>query len=227
MLPTIHISQSGSILFMFSAAFLGGVVSSLSPCSLSSLPLIASYIFGPGDTSTAKKTVNVLSFISGLSVVLSTMGIISAYAGKAIGAYSNPVITLMFASFILVMGLQLLELIELPMPVLIKSIPQNKLGHSLIYAFFMGGLFAIISSPCATPILLSIVSLSSFKSNAITGASLLFAYSMGQGAVILLFAVLLSGMRSRFLKNYSSIAQKAGGISLLIAAMYLYYLVLF
>lgn len=227
MLSAIHISQTDSILFMFLAAFLGGVVSSLSPCSLSSLPLIASYAFGTGDTSIAKKTVNVLFFICGLSVVLSTMGILSAYAGKAIGAYSNPIITLIFASFILAMGLQLLDLIELPMPVLVKSIPQNKRGNTLIYAFFLGGLFAIVSSPCATPILLSIVSLSSFKANAVTGAVLLFAYSMGQGSVILLFSVLLSGMRSRFLKNYSSIAQKAGGISLIIAAMYLYYLVLF
>ena len=47
--------QTGEFSLIFlAAAFLGGVIASLSPCSLGVLPIIAAYVGGYGEKTTAK-----------------------------------------------------------------------------------------------------------------------------------------------------------------------------
>ena len=62
-----------SLLFLL-ISFLGGVLASISPCSIGVLPLIIGYVGGYGDTNKLKTFLQLLSFVLGLSFVLSAIG---------------------------------------------------------------------------------------------------------------------------------------------------------
>lgn len=49
-----------SMLILFGASFLGGLISSISPCSLSMLPLIIGYIGGYSDAKPLKTLVQMV-----------------------------------------------------------------------------------------------------------------------------------------------------------------------
>ncbi len=209
--------------WIFPAVFAGGVISSISPCTLGILPIVIGYIGGYSDNTTKKTVIQLLFFILGLSMVLTTLGIIAAFTGKTLGFHTNPYLGLILSSLILVMGLTLLEVIEVPMPVLISQMPQNKSNNVFLYPVLLGGAFAIASTPCATPILAGIMAYASFKANLVQGGILLFLYALGQSLIILfvgLFASLFKKMT--YIRNYSYLINKFSGVVLILASAFLY-----
>lgn len=203
--------------------FIGGIVSSLSPCTLGILPVIMGYIGGYSENTTKRTIIQVLCFVFGLSVVLTTLGMIAAVTGKALGFHVNPVFGLVLSSLILIMGLSLLEIIEVPMPALIKQMPKNSNNNLILYPIVLGGTFALASTPCSTPILAGIMAYASFKSNLLFGGMLLFSYALGQ-SVILVFAGLFTSMFKKVsaVKTFSGYFNKFSGVILIAAALFLY-----
>ncbi len=224
----IFTEQAGQIsLWILFAVFAGGIISSVSPCTLGILPIVIGYIGGYSENTTKKTAVQLIFFILGISLVLTTLGIIAAFTGKTLGFHSNPYLGLVLASLILVMGLTLLEIIEIPMPVIIKQMPQNNNSNLFLYPLLLGGAFALASTPCATPILAGIMAYASFKANMTTGAIMLFLYALGQ-SVIILFAGLFTSVFKKFssVKNYTGAVNKFSGV-ILIAAAFIIYLKIF
>jgi cytochrome c-type biogenesis protein len=210
-------------LLVIGLIFIGGVVSSLSPCTLGILPVIMGYVGGYSENTTKRTVIQVLCFVLGLSIVLTTLGMIAAFTGQALGFHTSPVLGLVLASLILIMGLSLLEVIELPMPVIIKQMPKNKDNNMILYPLVLGGTFALASTPCSTPILAGIMAYASFKANLLFGGILLFVYALGQ-SVILVFAGLFTSLFKKVsvLKTFSAHFNKFSGTILILAALFLY-----
>ena len=140
-------------------AFFAGVLSSLSPCSLGILPLIIGYVGGYSKETNKKLFIQMLSFSLGLSLVLSIIGILCAITGRAFTSITSPIIIIIFASIILIMGLNLIGFLDIQFPTIIKKMPQNKTGSIFVFPFLIGTFFALASSPCSSPILASIMAL--------------------------------------------------------------------
>lgn len=209
--------------WIFPAVFVGGILSSISPCSLGILPVIVGYVGGYSEHTTKKTIIQLIFFILGLSIVLTVLGIIAAFTGKALGFHSNPYIGLVLSSTILVMGLTLLEVIEIPMPVVISKMPKNTGNNLILYPILLGGTFALASTPCATPVLAGIMAYASLKANLLQGGLLLFVYALGQSLIILfvgLFASLFK--KATVIKQFSHFINKISGIVLVIAAAFLF-----
>ncbi len=220
----IFTEQAGQIsLWILLAVFAGGIISSISPCTLGILPLVIGYIGGYSESTTKKTAIQLVFFVLGVSVVLTTLGVIAAFTGKTLGFHSNPYLGLVLASLILVMGLTLLEVIEVPMPVIVKQMPQNKNNNLFLYPLLLGGAFALASTPCATPILAGIMAYASLKANITEGAILLFLYALGQ-SIIILFAGLFTSLFKKIsvVKNYTGVVNKFSGIILIFAAVVIY-----
>jgi cytochrome c-type biogenesis protein len=110
------------------------------------------------------------------------------------------------------MALQLLELISLPIPNL-KPLPFSRTNGdkqgvmfidgrgkiiskedksseqgSLLRTFLLGGSSALVASPCATPVLTSILAFVASSSNPLLGALLLLCYTLGYSTPLLITA---------------------------------------
>ncbi len=219
-----------SYLFIF-VAFLGGVIASLTPCSLGILPIIIAYVAGYGESQNDSKLsanlktfFQLISFVLGLSIVLTIIGIICAATGRVFASIGGAYWVLIIASLILVMGLNLIGVLELQMPVIVKKMPKSN-GQSLfLYPLIVGALFALAASPCSTPILAGIMGFATLSKNLPYAALLLFMFALGQGLIIILLGVSTSFLKN--MKQFSSkseILLKIAGAILILSSIFLYF----
>ena len=211
-----------SIYILFGAAFLGGLISSISPCSLSMLPLIIGYVGGYSKENPLKTLLQMIIFVIGSGVVFSVIGGICAFTGKLF--VGNPYFTLIVASIILIMGLKILEVIDFELPVIIKEIPQNNFNNEILYPLLLGAVFALIGTPCSTPILASIMGFASISAKVSQAVIMLFLFSMGQGLILIIAGFLTSKLKTgkNVYKVSEGILKFSGGL-LVIVALYIFY----
>lgn len=69
-------------------AMLAGVLASITPCSLSSVPLIIGYVGGVGEKNTKRAFAYSAVFSVGTAVTFVTLGLIATSAGKLMGTSS-------------------------------------------------------------------------------------------------------------------------------------------
>jgi len=205
-------------------SFLGGVVSSLSPCTLGMIPIIVGYVGGYSEEKSAKTAIQMFFFVLGLSLVLTVIGILCAIGGKVFIAAGGTYWVLFMASLILIFGLNLLGALEIHLPMIIKQMPQNKNNNIFLYPMVIGGMFALASTPCSTPILAAIMSFAALSKNIAVAAVMLFLFSLGQGLIIILAGVFTSFLKNvRSFANVSNGLMKASGVLLILASLYLFY----
>jgi len=221
-LTSIFTSQT-SIIILFGASFLGGLISSVSPCSLSMLPLIIGYIGGYSDEKPLKTLLQMIFFVIGASIVFSIIGIICALTGKIF--VGNPYFALVVASIILIMGLNILGILDFQLPVLIKEIPKNNFNNEFLYPMLLGAVFALIGTPCSTPILASIMAFATMGAKISYAVVMLFLFSIGQGLILILAGFITSKLKNSGEKFYqiSEIIMKISGVLLILVALYIYF----
>lgn len=218
-----YLQNSNSIFLFLLISFLGGILSSISPCSLGMIPLIIGYVGGYGNLNKFKTFIQLSSFVLGLACILTIIGIICALSGKVFVSIGGNYWILFLASLILIFGLNLLGLIELNLSPLVKKIPKGNSASLFIYPFIVGSLFAFAASPCSTPILAGIMSFATLSKNLLLAGLMLFCFSIGQGVI-----VVLAGLFTSFLKgirNFAPISEalmKISGVLLIIAAILIY-----
>ncbi len=211
-----------SIVFLL-VSFLGGILSSISPCSLGMIPLVVGYVGGYSDTNKFKTFIQLSSFVLGLAVVLTIIGIICALTGNVFASFGGSYWILFLASLILIFGLNLLDLIELNLSPIVKRIPKGNSTSLFIYPFIVGALFAFAASPCSTPILAGIMSFATLTNNIILAGLMLLCFSIGQGVVVILAGVFTSFLKG--IRNFSSVSEilmKISGVLLIIGAILIY-----
>ena len=217
-------SQDANLLILFALSFFGGLVASLSPCSLAMLPIIVGYVGGYTDAKPMKTLVQMLFFVFGTSLVFTIIGIICAVTGKVFVSFAGGYFGIVLAAIMLVMGLKLTGILDFELPVLIKEMPKSDAHNTFVYPILLGAVFALAGSPCSTPILAGIMAFASLSANIPNAIIMLFLFSLGQGVILILAGFLTSKVKS--MKNFykaSSILLNVSGILLILAALYIFY----
>lgn len=204
----------------FAVVFIGGILTSISPCILTMVPIIVGYIGGYGnyEEKTRFRGFSMsLVFVLGLSVTFAIFGVAAVILGKVIGQPGRTWYYVL-ALVAIVMGLQLLGVINLKFPVFDLRPSRNP---GLIRTFLMGLLFGLVMSPCATPVLAVIITYVASTGSLYYGAGLLFAYGLGHGIPLILAGTFTASIKQmpRFHK-YSHYITLLSGVILILLGLY-------
>ena len=209
---------------MFAASLAGGIIASISPCSLAMLPLIVGYVGGYSKETPLRTFVQLCFFIFGTAIVFSIIGIICAVTGSVFASTLGGYFTLIMASLLLVMGLKLTDILDFDMPVIIKAMPSNSTNSLFLYPVLLGIAFALAGTPCSTPILAGIMAFAAMGKNLWAAVIMLFLFALGQGLILIVAGLFTSGVKNlKKFAGFSEILLKVSGVLLILVALYLYY----
>lgn len=204
---------------------IAGLLTSLTPCSLSSIPLIIGYmnIIVGNETNDKRKMFKVsIIFALGQILTFSILAVMTALLGR-IMQNAGGLWYIFLGSLMLLMALQVLEVINVVNPIVIQS---NKKGY--FGAFVTGMIGGVFSSPCATPILIVLISLISNTENLLWGIFLMVLYAIGVNVLTVLAGV-STGIVNKILKSnnygkFSMFLKYFIGIFILLIGFYMFYL---
>jgi cytochrome c-type biogenesis protein len=200
-------------LVLMPLAFVGGLIASVSPCILALLPLNLTYIGTRNITSRGDAFIKAGLFVLGNVIILGLFGLVSSFAGAVMVEYRGH-INVIVGAIILIMGFGLLGLIRIPLP-------QINLDGSNFGPFGVGLTFALVSSPCASPVLFAVLAAAGASGSQLLAVLTMASYAFGY-TIIIFLASLLTGFakQAKLLLQYSENITKFGSAALILAGIY-------
>lgn len=189
------------------AAFAWGILSIiLSPCHLSSIPLIVGFIGGQGKISAARAFWTATLFSTGILVTIGVIGVVTSMAGRMmgdIGAWGNYLVACVFFA----VGLILLGVVPVPWSGPGQVGMKSK---GLLAALVLGLVFGIALGPCTFAYMAPVlgVTFKLAKTNAIQAAAMLVAYGVGHCSVIV-----IAGTSTELVQRYLDWNEKSKGVT--------------
>ena len=202
-------------LVLLPLAFGGGLISSLSPCQLSLLGVNLTYIGTREFTSRWDALIKAGAFVLGVVTVLSLLGLFSSFAGAVMVGYRGYV-NIAVGAVILVMGLSLLEIIRLPLPKIGLALPVTG-------PYTAGLTFALVSSPCTSPVLFAVIAAAGATGSPIISTLTMVSYALGT-TVIIFLASLFTGLAKQthvLLQNSQWVMRIGAGLLIIMGGYYL------
>lgn len=223
-LESISVSISANIWLAPLLALFAGILTSITPCALTSVPLVIGYVGGTGKRDTKKAFRLSAVFSLGMAITFTILGTGASLAGKLMqGTGSWWYILLGILMFL--MALQMWEIFSF-IPSSYAICKYTKRGFA--GAFFAGVLGGFFSSPCATPVLVALLAIVAKEGSLLYGILLLLLYSIGHS-----FLVMIAGTSMGFVHKLSSsesygraskIIKIFMGLIIMLIAFYMFYL---
>ena len=186
--------RSGRLWVVLGVFFVAGLLLSFTPCVLPMLPILSSIIVGQtGATSTSRSRGLglALAYSLGMALVYTALGVAAGLAGEGLAAaLQNPWVLSGFALMLGLLSLSMFGFFELQLPAFLRDrldARANRLqGGRWAGVFAMGGLSALIVSPCvAAPLAGALVYISQTR-DVVLGGSALFSLAAGMSVPLLL-----------------------------------------
>lgn len=194
--------------------FLAGLLTSLTPCMLSMMPITIGYIGGYEAKGRLQAAAQSTWFALGLATTLAALGIVAAVAGQIYGqvGIGLPILVSVIA---ILMGLNLLEALPLPLPNwggmewISKDLPEG------VRSYLIGLTFGLVASPCSTPVLATLLAWVSTTKDPILGSMLLLSYTAGYVAPLILAGTFTASIKKLLeLRQWSGWITPASGVLL-------------
>lgn len=171
--------------------FVAGVLLSLTPCVLPMLPILSSIIVGQGGrASRGRGLLLATSYSIGMALVYTAFGIAAGLAGEGLAAaLQNPWVLLLFAAGLVGLALSMFGVYELQLPARftgrLTQASQRLPTGRVVSVFAMGGVSALLVSPCvAAPLAGALVYLSQTR-DVWLGGTALFCLAAGMSVPLL------------------------------------------
>lgn len=207
-------------LLAFVLVFLGGVVTSLGPCNVATIPLIVGYVGGSHHLSRARSFTLSLTFAIGLALTFMLLGVFAALIGGMVGAATTWWYYLVAAICFLI-GLNMLGVLQLNLPMAFGGLRERIGLKGIPGALAMGLVSGLVASQCATPVLAAILTYVMAKGALFYGAALLFVYALGRSVPVVLAGTFTGALKSfQTLERWSGIIEKASGVIVIGVGMY-------
>ncbi|MDP2928441.1 MAG: cytochrome c biogenesis protein CcdA [Candidatus Omnitrophota bacterium] len=208
-------------------AFTAGALTYLSPCLLPMIPAFIAYITGVSSSDRKdenkksevrrKTIIHALLFILGFSIVFILLGLTATIVGRALFSYQK-FIRIAGGILIMLFGLQLTGILKLNFLIGTRKISIATKSANYLSSFLIGVTFAVAWTPCAGPILGSILVLAGTKADLASGARLLTVYSIGIAIPFFVTALLVNTFLEYFnkLQKFLNVINISGGALLVV-----------
>jgi cytochrome c biogenesis protein CcdA len=165
----------------FVAAFAGGLLSLLSPCSALLLPAFFAYAF----VSRGELLGRTLLFLAGLCTIFVPLGLGASLVATLLIDRRE---TTILAAGLMLIGFGLLELLGRGFSILPGGLAARLAGGRSAAAVYATGLVYGLSGFCAGPLLGAVLTVAASAGDPLLAAALLFTYSLGTAAPLFALA---------------------------------------
>ncbi|MEP6492004.1 MAG: cytochrome c biogenesis protein CcdA [bacterium] len=189
------------------AVFLGGVLTSLTPCVYPMIPITAAIVGGTsvGEGATGatrpprwRPALLTLTYVFGLALVYSALGLFAGLSGTLFGSVStNPWLYFTMSNLLLIAALAMLDVlpVRVPTAILERAATAGTAGRAS-GAFTMGAMSGLVAAPCSAPVMAAVLTWVSTTKSAGLGFLYLFVFSLGM-CTLLVVVGLSSGAIAR------------------------------
>lgn len=204
-------------LFFTMLVFFGfGLLLTFTPCVLPMIPLVINIIVGPKKISAKKALLLSSSYVIGMAGSYAIAGLFVGYLGATLQAWmQQPTVLIMFSLLLFILAFNQFGVLKISLPHFNNRLHKwgaEQLQGSVVGAFILGIIAALIVSPCITPPLIGALTYISQDGNAIVGGVTLFSLGLGMGVPLIIVAILSSrilpkaGGWMQFIKYLTGIA---------------------
>jgi cytochrome c-type biogenesis protein len=192
---------SGNPALALPALFLGGVVTSLTPCVYPMIPITAAIVGGQSagdEASRLRPILLTLTYVVGLAVVYSALGVVAGLTGTLFGSVStNPWLYFAMANVLVLAGLSMIDVIpvRLPASLTARAATMGTAGR-FSGAFLMGAMSGLVAAPCSAPVMAAVLTWVTVTHSAAIGFIYLLTFSLGM-CTLLVIVGLSSGSLAR------------------------------
>jgi cytochrome c biogenesis protein CcdA len=205
----------------FFLALLAGIVTIGGPCILPLLPIVL------GTSTSGRHPLRPVAIVFGFTLTFTGFALVFSVFGSFLGLSPNAwryiasAIIGLFGLLMLFPDFQARLFAKLE-PLIASKLPKTDPNRTDLWSGFILGLtLGAVWTPCAGPVLGSILTLIASKQNLLQAAALLFAFSVGAGVPMLLIAYggQAAVMRVRALSKYTSTIQRVFGFLIILVAI--------
>lgn len=213
---------SRGLAFSILIVFIAGMLVSLTPCIWPVIPIVLLTIGVEAQKKWWKNIGLAVVFVLGLVLTNAILGVLAAHFGRAVGfLFQSRVFLIMVVLFFVAMSLSMFGLFEFhPFRVFHEKLHKVG-GKGFRGALLMGMATGLIASPCASPILVSLLGYVTIKQSYFMGFWLLAVFGFGMGLLFIVISSAFGILADRWKRARWTIwVKRCLGIMLLIPATF-------
>ena len=174
--------------------FIGGLLTSLTPCVYPMIPITVALVGqeSMGTTSSKWRPLKLtLAYVLGVAIVYAILGVIAGMTGSIFGSISsNPWLYFLQANVLLLAGLFMLDVFTLTLPASTMEWASRVGGGGHFGgAFAMGSVSGLVAAPCGAPVMAAVLTWVTRTQSPVLGFIYLFVFSLGMCALLVVIGV--------------------------------------
>jgi thiol:disulfide interchange protein DsbD len=197
LLPSLDSIALDQPLLALPLVFLGGVLTSLTPCIYPMIPITAAVVGGQTAGATAAERprrmalVLSLSYATGLATVYAMLGLIAGLTGSLFGTISsNPWAYFTMANLLVLAALAMFDVIPVRLPASwMQRAATAGTGGRIAGTYAMGAASGLVAAPCGAPVMIAVLAWVSTTQSAALGFLYLFVFSFGMTALLIVIGL--------------------------------------
>jgi thiol:disulfide interchange protein DsbD len=181
------VKTTESLLVRIFLALLLGLLVSFTPCIYPMIPITIGILQAQKQSSVFNNFLVSLSYVMGIAVTFSCLGLLAAYTGQLFGTLvTNPIVIGIIVAIMIYLAGSMFGFYEMYIPRFMQSHRTMSRRGSLISAFIFGAISGTVASPCLSPGLLLLLTVVSTLGSSLAGFAMLFAFGVGLGLPLLI-----------------------------------------